>query len=145
MQQLSKISITFVKKLFSKSRSFNWTQTKRVLSPISCELSQADTKMSYFLLIFLCYVKPKLISEKFDTIKVNILINLNVAGLVLKIMQDFLCYKTQLLSFGSTAVCIKINPKNKIEGKCLVCIKSVHFKKPVTRISFLSKALSFSI
>ena len=48
-------------------------QTKRVLSPISCAWSRADNKMSkwYFLFIFSCYIKPKLISEKFDTIFVK--------------------------------------------------------------------------
>ena len=33
----------------------------------------------------------------------------------------------------------------KISAKTKHTVKSVHFKKPVTRISFLSKALSFSI
>ena len=56
-------------KIFSKSHFFNWTQTKLVLSPVKCALSWADTKMSnqYFLFIFLCYEKQKLISEKFET------------------------------------------------------------------------------
>ena len=56
-------------KIFSKSHFFNWTQTKLVLSPVKCALSWADTKMSnqYFLFIFLCYEKQRLISEKFET------------------------------------------------------------------------------
>ena len=36
-----------LKIFFSKSRSFNWTQTKRVLSPISYAVSRAYTKISY--------------------------------------------------------------------------------------------------
>ena len=50
-----KVQIFWVRRnLFAKSCSFNWTQTKRVLSPISCAVSRANTKMShcYFLLIF---------------------------------------------------------------------------------------------
>ena len=59
----------FCWRIFSKPRFLNWTQTKLVLSPIRCALSWADTKMSYqyFLFIYLCYVKPKSISEKFET------------------------------------------------------------------------------
>ena len=50
-------------------RSFDWTETKLVPSPIRCALSWADTKMSYqyFLFVFSCYVKPKSISEKFES------------------------------------------------------------------------------
>ena len=35
------VIIYFCKRRFSKSRSFNWMQTKCVLSPISCAVSQA--------------------------------------------------------------------------------------------------------
>ena len=44
----------FLKTFFSKSRSFNWMQTKRVLSPISCILTQADTKIFSVHFFMLC-------------------------------------------------------------------------------------------